>query len=100
MLGLCLFAAAAPCSRAAAPMAKAQAPGFYHMMLGDFEITALNDGVVAYPTIQVVPHATPEQIASGLAESGVTDPVGMSYNAFPLSNACGYSRWLLQMTYG
>jgi len=27
-------------------MAKTQ-PGFYRMMLGDFEITALNDGVVA-----------------------------------------------------
>jgi glyoxylase-like metal-dependent hydrolase (beta-lactamase superfamily II) len=82
MLGSWLFAAAAPSSQAAAPMVKAQAPGFYRMMLGDFEVTALNDGVVAYPTIQVLPHATPEQITSGLSECGVTDPVGMSYNAF------------------
>jgi len=36
----------APAS-ARAPMVKTQ-PGFYRMMLGDFEITALNDGVVAY----------------------------------------------------
>jgi hypothetical protein len=50
MLGLWLFAAAAPSSHAAAPMAKTQAPGFYRMMLGDFEVTALNDGVVDYPT--------------------------------------------------
>ena len=29
---------------AAAPMAKTQAPGFYRMMLGDFEVTAISDG--------------------------------------------------------
>jgi glyoxylase-like metal-dependent hydrolase (beta-lactamase superfamily II) len=52
------------------------------MMLGDFEITALNDGVVAYQTSRVLPSATPEQIKNGLSESGLTDPVGMSYNAF------------------
>jgi glyoxylase-like metal-dependent hydrolase (beta-lactamase superfamily II) len=31
---------------AEAPMQKSQAPGFYRMMLGDFEITALSDGVI------------------------------------------------------
>ena len=81
MLGLWLFAAA-PFSHAAVPMVKTQAPGFYRMMLGDFEVTALNDGVLDYPTIQVLPKATPEQIKSGLYENGLTDPVGMSYNAF------------------
>jgi acetyl esterase/lipase/glyoxylase-like metal-dependent hydrolase (beta-lactamase superfamily II) len=66
---------------AAAPMVKTQ-PGFYRMMLGDFEVTALNDGVVAYATTQVLPTATPEQIKNGLSELSLTDPVGMSYNAF------------------
>jgi hypothetical protein len=42
-----MFAIHAGQAPAAAPMAKAQ-PGFFRMMLGDFEITALNDGVVAY----------------------------------------------------
>jgi glyoxylase-like metal-dependent hydrolase (beta-lactamase superfamily II) len=65
----------------AAPVVKTQ-PGFYRMMLGDLEITALNDGVVDYQTRRVLPTATPEQIKRGLAESGLTDPVGMSYNAF------------------
>jgi hypothetical protein len=37
---------------ASAPMIKTQ-PGFYRMMLGDFEVTALNDGVVAYPVSRV-----------------------------------------------
>lgn len=67
--------------QASAPMVKTQ-PGFFRMMLGDFEITALNDGVVPYPTAQVLPTATPEQIKQSLVENGLTDPVGMSYNAF------------------
>jgi len=52
------------------------------MMLGDFEVTALNDGVVSYATSRVLPTATLEQIQEGLSASGLTDPVAMSYNAF------------------
>lgn len=69
-------------ARAVAPMAKVQAPGFYRMMLGDFEVTALSDGVVMYATSRVLPGATPQQIKQGLAENGLSDPVGMSYNAY------------------
>jgi len=68
-------------AHAVAPMAGSQ-PGFYRMMLGDFEITALNDGVVPYATSRVLPMATATQIKEGLAESGLADPVAMSYNAF------------------
>lgn len=67
--------------RATAPIVKTQ-PGFYRMMLGDFEITALNDGVVDYPTAQVLPKASAGEIKSALFAAGLTDPVGMSYNAF------------------
>ena len=35
--------------QAAAPMVKGQAPGYYHMMLGNFEVTALSDGTAALP---------------------------------------------------
>lgn len=76
-----LFAVARALSEAATPMAKTQ-PGFYRMMLGNVEVTALNDGVVAYPTRRVLPTATPEEIKAGLSWNGLTDPVGMSYNAF------------------
>jgi glyoxylase-like metal-dependent hydrolase (beta-lactamase superfamily II) len=65
----------------AAPMVKTQ-PGYYRWMLGGFEITALNDGVVAYPTKLALPTATPEQIRQGLADSGLTDPIDMSYSAY------------------
>ena len=65
---------------AAAPMVKTQAPGFYRMMLGDFEITALNDGVVSMP--QVFPGVSTDEIHARLAERYLSDPVGMSFNAF------------------
>ncbi len=68
--------------QAAAPMVKTQAPGFYRMMLGDFEVTALNDGVIDYATAQLLPDATAQQIRDGLSASALHDPVGMSYNAF------------------
>lgn len=71
-----------PTVHAAAPTIKSQAPGFYRMMLGDFEITALNDGVVAYQTAQILPGASADQIGTSLAAAGLEDPVGMSYNAF------------------
>ena len=82
MAGLALGMACAGWVHAGAPMVKTQAPGFYRIMIGEFEVTALNDGVIAYPTAQVLPKATPEQIKSGLEENGLTDPVEMSYNAF------------------
>ncbi len=31
-------------SMASAPVQKTQAPGYYRMMLGDFEVTVLSDG--------------------------------------------------------
>jgi hypothetical protein len=81
LVGLLVALSALTPVRAAAPMVKVQ-PGFYRMMLGDFEVTALNDGVVTYPTARVLPTATPQQIKKALAENSLTDPVGMSYNAF------------------
>ena len=43
-----ILATASP-AHAKAPQAKVQAPGWYRMMLGNFEITALNDGSVSLP---------------------------------------------------
>jgi hypothetical protein len=36
-------------ARAAAPLSKAPPVGFYRMMLGDYEVTALLDGALAIP---------------------------------------------------
>ena len=42
------FALATP-ARAAAPLAKTPAPAYYRVSVGDFEVTALNDGTVDLP---------------------------------------------------
>jgi hypothetical protein len=44
---------------AAAPQVRTQAPGFYRMMLGDFEITALLDGTHPFPDAEVLTKAAP-----------------------------------------
>jgi hypothetical protein len=36
--------------------------GVFHMMLGDLEIIALNDDLVAYSSTEVLPMATPQQV--------------------------------------
>ena len=43
------FALALTGAYAAVPLVKTQAPGYYRMMLGEFEVTALLDGTVDLP---------------------------------------------------
>ena len=69
-------------AEAAAPMVRIQAPGFYRVMVGGLEVTALNDGVVPFRTHDVLPTATDRQISDFLRDNGLKEPVGMSYNAF------------------
>ncbi len=81
-----LFGWALACSihpaQGAAPMRKTQSPGYYRMMLGNFEITALNDGVVSYETSQLFARTPAKDVKDSLAAMGQKDPVGMSYNAY------------------
>lgn len=43
-----------PAAHASAPMAKTSSPGYYRMMLGDFEVTALSDGTHAMDATQLL----------------------------------------------
>jgi glyoxylase-like metal-dependent hydrolase (beta-lactamase superfamily II) len=52
------FTAATPVF-AAAPQVRTQAPGFYRMILGDFEITALLDGTHPFPDVEVLTKPKP-----------------------------------------
>ena len=76
----CLAASLAPAA-AEAPIAKMQ-PGFYRMVLGGFEVTALNDGVIGYGMKQVLPDVPDDQLAAYLADNFQSDPFPMSYNGF------------------
>jgi len=68
--------------QAAAPMAKTQAPGFYRMMLGDFEVTALSDGTVALPVTTLLTRTTPEQVRKALGRWYLKESVDTSVNAY------------------
>lgn len=80
---------------AAASKVGTQAPGFYRMTLGNFEITALSDGTHAFPVHKVltktlstggqsVPldQSSPGEADALLAESDLAVPVAGSINAF------------------
>jgi glyoxylase-like metal-dependent hydrolase (beta-lactamase superfamily II) len=80
--GFVLAGMASMPSQAAAPMAKVPAPGYFRMMLGDFEITALNDGTVGLQPEKILSNTTPEKVAAALAGAHMASPVETSVNAF------------------
>lgn len=67
---------------AAAPQARTQAPGFYRIMLGGFEVTVLSDGTHPFPIDTVVQDIPKAEIASDLARDFLQPPVQGSINAF------------------
>ena len=85
MMGLLAFTAAllfVQAVHAAAPPAKGQAPGFYRMMLGDFEITALSDGTVPLEVKKLLTNTTPQRVDQLLKRAFLADPVETSVNAY------------------
>jgi glyoxylase-like metal-dependent hydrolase (beta-lactamase superfamily II) len=85
MMGLVALAAAVfflHSAHAAAPPVKAQAPGYYRMMLGDFEITVLSDGTAPFEVKKLLMNITPVRIEQLLKRSFLSDPVEFSVNAF------------------
>jgi glyoxylase-like metal-dependent hydrolase (beta-lactamase superfamily II) len=75
---LCLAGA----GHAAAPQVKTQAPGYYRMMLGDFEITALSDGTVDLKPKELLTGTTAAHVGDMLQRSFEGDEVQTSVNAF------------------
>lgn len=67
---------------AAAPMVRTQAPGYYRMMLGDFEITALSDGTVDLPVDKLLTHTTAARVDRALTRSFEKSPLETSVNAY------------------
>jgi glyoxylase-like metal-dependent hydrolase (beta-lactamase superfamily II) len=69
-------------AQAGAPFAKTQAPGWYRMTLGDFEITALNDGTAAIPMEKILTNTTPAKVDAALTAAYLKPPFDTSVNAF------------------
>jgi glyoxylase-like metal-dependent hydrolase (beta-lactamase superfamily II) len=67
---------------AAAPQQRTQAPGFYRMLVGDFEVTALNDGTDQLPAAMLFPSLSAQSIDRMLAKNDLKSPVETSFNAF------------------
>ncbi len=79
---VCFGLTALGTAHAAAPMAKTASPGFFRMMLGDFEVTALSDGTVDLPFDKLLTNTTPAKVNKALARSFLKTPVESSFNAF------------------
>ena len=79
LLGAVVLAATA---HAAAPQVKTQAPGWYRMMLGDFEVTALLDGVLPLEPHKLLTNTTPKDVSRLLARSFQTEVVPTSVSAY------------------
>ena len=76
---------AASAAQAGAPQQKGQAPGWYRMMLGDVEVTALSDGTVGLHVEKLLTGTTPKKVESALARWRMTVPVETSVNGYLLN---------------
>ena len=81
-LGAAVATVVAPLpARAAAPQVKTQAPAFYCVMLGDFEVTALGDGTVDLPVDKLLDQPAARTDAE-LRKRFLGSPVETSVNAY------------------
>ncbi|OWA54666.1 hypothetical protein BV898_19065, partial [Hypsibius exemplaris] len=70
------------CMSAAVPQMKSAGPGFFRLMLGDFEITALSDGSVEIDPQVLMPEASPVALRRARQHAFIPLPVTASVNAF------------------
>ena len=69
-------------THAAAPMVKSSAPGYYRVMLGDFEVTAISDGTVQLPMDKLLLDVKPADFDKALKKYHLSVPVDTSVNAY------------------
>jgi glyoxylase-like metal-dependent hydrolase (beta-lactamase superfamily II) len=69
-------------ANAAAPMVKTSAPGFYRVMLGDFEVTVISDGTVALPMDKYLTNIKPADLTEALKKHHLKNPIETSVNAY------------------
>ncbi|AKJ30167.1 beta-lactamase [Caldimonas brevitalea] len=69
-------------AHAAAPQVRTQAPGYYRMMLGQFEVTALSDGTATIPLDKLLTRTSPTQVERLLGDAYLQPKTETSVNAF------------------
>ncbi|MET3480139.1 MBL fold metallo-hydrolase [Variovorax atrisoli] len=82
LAGSLLMLSFSPMAQAAAPQVKTQAPGFYRMMLGDFEVTALVDGTLDLEPKKLLTNTTQERVGKLLDRGFEKDAVPTSVNGY------------------
>ena len=66
---------------AAVPMVRSEAPAFYRLMVGDYEVTVLSDGKSPLAATKLL-QGDPSKIADALNRSFLGEQVATSHNAF------------------
>lgn len=74
-----------PLAAKAKALAGTQAPGYYRVMVGDVEVTALSDGAAQFPIADLYVNTTPEQARLALANAFQGTPTYLSVNAYLLN---------------
>ena len=69
-------------AHAGAPQLKTQAPGYYRVMLGDIEVTALSDGTFLLPADKLLTNTNAAKTAKALAAAYLATPVETSVDGF------------------
>jgi glyoxylase-like metal-dependent hydrolase (beta-lactamase superfamily II) len=72
----------AAAAQEAVPQVRTQAPGYYRMMLGDFEVTTVSDGTVPQEFDRLMTNTRPEEVRALVARGRQTLPVEVSINTF------------------
>jgi len=68
--------------QAAVPQQKTQAPGYYRLMIGDIEVTALSDGTIPMPVGKLLQGVKPAAVDHALSHAFLKDPVEASVNGY------------------
>lgn len=76
------FSATAHAQEVPPPKVSKVQAGYYHLQLGDVEVTALSDGTLPFPTKTLLTNAKPGEIDRRLNESFQTQSVQANINAF------------------
>jgi hypothetical protein len=79
----CINVAALSSAGAQTPMSNDEAPGWYRMRLGQFEITALCDGTLQLSVDKLFTKVSPTRIHSLLARAYLSNDVTLTVNAPP-----------------
>lgn len=81
VLSATIAATAAP-AHAAAPIQGGQAPGYYRIMVGAIEVTALSDGTIHFPMDTLLVGETPDAIRAAYKKAFQRLPAESSMNQF------------------